>query len=184
MLDPCRAHTHRSSTTPDRCVPRPITGSRTRPRVARLPCGIYDARHSRLSADETIWAGLPKRQACRNPLTCRIPTTDQRLLKTIGLACAGSLGLTGAPARGQQASVGGCSRRKAPSSAAAIRWHDLRRTSNPGMHRHGPAGSGGQVVARLPGINPAAVTTDVLQDVRDFAIPWLRQQVESRGRKG
>jgi hypothetical protein len=30
-----------------------------------------------------------------------------------------------------------------------------------------------------PCINPAAVTTDVLQDVRDFAIPWLRQQVES-----
>jgi uncharacterized protein DUF4304 len=35
-----------------------------------------------------------------------------------------------------------------------------------------------------PGVDPAAVTTDVLQDVRDFAIPWLRKQVESRGREG
>jgi hypothetical protein len=35
-----------------------------------------------------------------------------------------------------------------------------------------------------PGVDPAAVTTDVLQHVRDFAIPWLRQQVGSRGREG
>jgi hypothetical protein len=34
-----------------------------------------------------------------------------------------------------------------------------------------------------PGVDPAPVTTDVLQDVRDFAIPWLRQQVHSRGRE-
>jgi hypothetical protein len=47
-----------------------------------------------------------------------------------------------------------------------------------------PAGSADKWWRVYPGINPAAVTTDVLQDVRDFAIPWLRQQVESRGREG
>jgi hypothetical protein len=30
------------------------------------------------------------------------------------------------------------------------------------------------------GVDETAVTDDVLHDVRDFAIPWLKQQVESR----
>ncbi|MEQ4210174.1 DUF4304 domain-containing protein [Actinopolymorpha sp. B9G3] len=32
-----------------------------------------------------------------------------------------------------------------------------------------------------PEVDLAAVTTDVLNDTREFAIPWLRQQVEGRG---
>src|SRR5262245_57959695 len=41
------AHTERSSTTTDRCVPRPITCSQTAPHVARFPWRTYDARHGR-----------------------------------------------------------------------------------------------------------------------------------------
>jgi hypothetical protein len=47
LLDPGCAHTERRSTTTDRWVARPITGSQTRPRVARFPWRTYDARHGR-----------------------------------------------------------------------------------------------------------------------------------------
>src|SRR5882762_971064 len=82
----------------DRSV-RTSTGHR-QPEIVHVSLAFLGARMTLategVSADETIWAWLLKRQACRNLLACPIATTDLRLLRRIGFACAGSLGLTGA----------------------------------------------------------------------------------------
>ena len=66
MLNLGCAHTESSSTTTDRCVPRPITCSQ----LVHTSLAFLGARMTRatvgVSADETIWAFLLRWQECRS----------------------------------------------------------------------------------------------------------------------